>query len=89
VTDSAFTLCPILRSTDYRLLTSGFFDLGLRLAKREGEFVLRTPTFRAGSQFQLQIPFFLNSKSAIRNSKFPLYALCPMRIDLAKGEQMG
>ena len=58
MTDAAFTLCPILSSTDYRLLTSGFFDLGLRLAKREGEFVLRTPTFRAGSQFQLQVPFF-------------------------------
>jgi hypothetical protein len=55
VKDSAFTLCPMLSSTDYRLLTSGFFDLGLRLAKREGEFVFRTLTFRAGSQFQLQI----------------------------------
>jgi hypothetical protein len=48
----------MLSSTDYRLLTSGFFDLGLGLAKRKGEFDLRTPTFRAGSQFQLQIPFF-------------------------------
>jgi hypothetical protein len=88
VKDYAFTLCPLLSPTDYRLLTSGFFDLGLRFANEKAN--LSFASLPPGRVPGLSCRFLLfTPESAIPNSKFPLYAQFPMRIGLAKGDQMG